>query len=316
MFTSRLVILGLFLGNISLSFASGFPVTVDNCGQKLTFTQAPRRMVVHDINMSEMAFALNLQSKMVGVTGITGWYKTTASFQRKRGNIPELAPKYPSLENLIAVKPDLFFAGWGYGMNVGGAVTPETLAPLGVKTLILTESCIFTNKQRPAASMELLYGDVLRLGKVFGKAEDAQKLISQWKQQVTVTQKSLKGKSLKIFLYDSGEDKPFTAGKYAMPTALIEAVGSKNIMSDMPTSWGTSSWEVVASRQPELIIILDYMTPDNVSRSKNFLANHPLMKNTPAVKNQRYVVLNYPEITPSPANIEAIKKLAQAVNAF
>lgn len=72
----------------------------------------------------------------------------------------------------------------------------------------------------------------------------------------------------------------------------------------------------MASRQPELIIILDYMTPDNVSRSKNFLANHPLMKNTPAVKNQRYVVLNYPEITPSPANIEAIKKLAQAVNAF
>ena len=26
------------------------------------------------------------------------------------------------------------------------------------------------------------------------------------------------------FLYDSGEDKPFTAGKFAMPTAMIEAL--------------------------------------------------------------------------------------------
>ncbi len=316
MIKSRLIVLRLFLGNISLSFASGFPVTVDNCGQKMTFSQAPKRMVVHDINMSEMAFALNLQPKIVGVTGISGWYKTTLSFQKKRGKIPELAPKYPSLENLIAVKPDLFFAGWGYGMNVGGAVTPDTLSPFGIKTLILTESCVFTHKQRPAASMELLYGDVLRLGQVFGKAEEAQNLITQWKQQIVTIQKSVKTKQLKVFLYDSGEDKPFTAGKYAMPTALIEAIGSKNIMSDMPTSWGTSSWEVVAQRQPELIIILDYMTADNVSKSKKFLANHPLMKNTPAVKNKRYVVLNYPEITPSPSNIDAIKKLAQAVNSI
>lgn len=44
-----------------------------------------------------------------------------------------------------------------------------------------------------------------------------------------------------MFVYDSGEDKPFTSGKYAMPTAIIEAAGGKNVMEAVDTSWGTTS---------------------------------------------------------------------------
>ena len=95
---------GAFAGAAALMFgiAQADPVTVDNCGTPLTFDTTPERMVVHDINMSEMAFALDLQDAMVGVTGISGWYKTTPEFDEKRGSIPELAPKYPTIENLVA----------------------------------------------------------------------------------------------------------------------------------------------------------------------------------------------------------------------
>ena len=92
-------------------------ITVDNCGAPLTFHKTPEKMVVHDINMSEMAFALGLQDRMVGITGVSGWYKTTEAFNKARGNLPELAPKYPTLENLLSAGPDLFFAGWYYGMK-------------------------------------------------------------------------------------------------------------------------------------------------------------------------------------------------------
>ena len=91
--------------------AHAFPVSVDNCGEMLTFDTSPERLVVHDINMSEMAFALGLQNRMVDVTEISGWYKTSPKFDKERGAIPELAPKYPTVENLVAADPDLFFAG-------------------------------------------------------------------------------------------------------------------------------------------------------------------------------------------------------------
>lgn len=294
--------------------AFAYPVTVDSCGTPLTFDAAPKRAVVHDINMSEMTFALELQPSMVGVTGITGWYKLSPEFIKEQGSIPELAPKYPTMENLLSVDPDFFFAGWYYGMKPGGDVTPDTLAQHGIKTLVLTESCVHLDKNRPAASMDLLYGDIEKLGKIFDKEAEAEKLVSGWKAQLAdITAKVGDRKGTRVFLYDSGEDKPFTAGKFAIPTAMIEAVGGVNIMADMETSWGNTDWETVATRNPQFLILLDYQDGGGAQKLMEFLKSHPAMKETDAVKNGRFVPLRYEELTPGPANIAAIEKIAKAM---
>ena len=295
--------------------AFAFPVTVDSCGKPLTFDAAPKRAVIHDLNMTEMAFALGLQPSIVGLTGITGWYKVGPEFKAEQGSIPELAPKYPTMENLIAVDPDFFFAGWYYGMKPGGEVTPDTLAQHGIKTLVLTESCVHPDKNRPAASMDLLYGDVEKLGKIFGKEAKAQELVSGWQKQLAdITAKVGDRKGTRVFLYDSGDDKPFTAGKFAIPSAMISAAGGENVMADMETSWGTTDWETVASRNPQFLILLDYQDGGGYQKLLDSLEAHPAMKETDAVKNKRFVALRYAELTPGPANIEAIEKIAKAMH--
>lgn len=291
----------------------GFPVTVSNCGDALRIAAPPQRMVVHDLNMVEMAMALGLQSSMVGVTGITGWYKTDAAFLRSLGTIPELAPKYPTLETLLAARPDLFFAGWYYGMQPGGEVTPATLAPHGIQTLILTESCAHTLGEKPRATMDLLYGDLLRLSAVFGRRAEAERLIAQWRARVRAATHSPLPQPPRVFVYDSGEDKPFTAGRAAMPTALIEAAGGRNVLGDVAMSWGTSAWETVAASDPQVIVLLDYQNGQGPEHLQKILQTHPAMRLTEAVRQRRFVTLRYAELTPGPANIDAIEKLARAL---
>nr|WP_315465771.1 ABC transporter substrate-binding protein [uncultured Rhodoferax sp.] len=300
----------------TLASAQTFPVTVDSCGEALTFPAPPKRAVIHDLNMTEMALALKLNPQMVGVTGITGWYKTGPEFKAALGKIPELAPKNPTLENLLAANPDFFFAGWNYGMKVGGEVTPSSLAKYNIKTLVLSESCIHVNQQRPAASMDLLYTDYVKLGTIFGKEAVAKGHVAEWKARLAKLPQQPKGASApRVFLYDSGEDKPFTAGKYAIPTAMIAAAGGSNIMADMNTSWGTTSWETVAARNPQFLVLLDYQDGNGVNKLLQFLQSHPAMKDTDAVKNKRFVGLRYAELTPGPANIEAVEKIARAMSA-
>lgn len=290
-----------------------YPVTVNSCGTPLTIQKRPERTVFHDINMSEMAFALGLQGSMVGVTGISGWYKMSPSFKQQLGDIPELAPKYATLETLLAAKPDFFFAGWNYGMKVGGEVTPQKLAPYSIDTLVLTESCVHTHKVDKPASMDFLYGDIEKLGVIFDRQGKAGALIADWKARLAALPKPAVGaKAQKVFLYDSGEDKPFTTGKYAMPDAMIRAAGGKNVTHDMETSWATTSWENVAKANPDVIILLDYQTASGANSLQHFLENHPLMQYTNAVQNQRYVKLRYEQLTPGPANIAAIEKLSHA----
>ncbi len=293
--------------------AQSFPVTVDSCGEKISFQAPPKAALIHDINMTDMALSLGLQSRMVAVSGITGWYKMSPAFKQSLGHIREVAPKQPTLENVLSVNPDFFFAGWNYGMKVGGDVTPATLKKYRIPTLVLSESCVHVDKSRPRASMELLYGDYIKLGTIFGKEAQARAQVVTWKKHLASLPKAEGKEPLRMFLFDSGEDKPFTAGKFAIPTAMMEAVGGRNIMDDVETSWGTVAWEAVAARNPEFLVLLDYQNDGGADKLLQFLQRHPLMQHTDAVRNKRFVALRYEELTPGPANILAIEKMSKAV---
>ncbi|MEL7281045.1 MAG: ABC transporter substrate-binding protein [Pseudomonadota bacterium] len=290
-------------------------VTVDNCGETLTVEETPERLVVHDMNMTEMAFALGLQDKIVGLTGITGWYKTSPTFDEARGDIPELAPKYPTVENLVAASPDMFFAGWYYGMKPGGEVTPDTLEPFGIQTMVLTESCVHLHDNRPVATMDLLFDDVMRLGQVMDVSAKAEELVTGWKDQLSAIEaKTADQAKPRVFLLDGPADAPFTAGKFAIPDAMIAAAGGTNVTHDLDTSWGRTSWEAVAAANPEFLVLLDYQTGNGAADTFKFLQEHPVMSGIDAVKNERWIGLRYEELTPGPANIDAIEKMADAMH--
>jgi iron complex transport system substrate-binding protein len=300
---------------LALGTAASAEISVDNCGEALVFENTPERIVVHDMNMTDMAFALGLQDKIVGLTGITGWYKTSPDFDALRGDIPELAPKYPTVENLVAVSPDMFFAGWYYGMKPGGDVTPDTLEPFGIKTMVLTESCVHQHDGRPEASMDLLFNDVLRLGQVMDVSDKAAMLVDGWKTQLAgIEAKTADVEKPRVFLLDGPADAPFTSGKFAIPDAMISAAGGSNVTHDMDTSWGRTSWETVAAANPEFLVLLDYQTGNGAADTFQFLKDHPVMSLTDAVKNERWIGLRYEELTPGPANIEAIEKMAKAMH--
>ena len=48
------------------------------------------------------------------------------------------------------------------------------------------------------------------------------------------------------------------------------------------------------------------------NKKRKFMISNPAFANIDAVKNDRFVTLEYVEATPGPRNIKAIKKLAKA----
>ena len=196
-------------------------------------------------------------------------------------------------------------------MKVGGEVTPETLEPFGIKVYELTESCIhIMNKSK--VNMEDMYNDLLNLGRIFSVEDKANELVNKYRMEIQELTKNINTDDpLRVFVYDSGEDTPFTAGFYAMPTALIEASGGINIMNDFKKSWGTVTWEEVIDRNPEVIVIVNYgnVTAD---QKKDFMMSNPAFAGIDAIKNDRFVTLEYVEATPGPRNIKAIKNLSEA----
>lgn len=287
--------------------------TVQSCDRQVTFAVPPKAAISNDVNLTEMMLVLGLADSMVGYTGISGWKTLDEDMTAGIEALPELSAKYPSKEVLIGADADFFFAGWNYGMKVGGEVTPETLAPFGIDVYELTESCIHISDKN-AASMEDMYTDLRNLGAIFGVSERAEKLIAGYQAELEtfLADQDALDVPPRVFVYDSGEDVPFTAGRYAMPNALIEAAGGINIMDDFEKSWATVGWEAVVERNPEVIVIVNYgeVTAD---QKRAFLTGNPAFAEIDAVRNDRFVVLEYVEATPGPRNIEAVKTLAAAL---
>jgi iron complex transport system substrate-binding protein len=262
-----------------------------------------------------MMLVLGLTDHMVGYTGISGWNKLDAGMRAGVEALPELSEQYPSKEVLIGAEADFFFAGWNYGMRVGGEVTPETLAPFGIQVYELTESCIHIGQVggKDAASMDDMYNDLRNLGAIFGVQERAEALIEGYQADLAdflASQPTLP-EAPRVFVYDSGDDAPFTAGRYAMPNALIEAAGGINIIGDFEKSWTTIGWEAVVERNPEIIVIVNYGEV-TAAQKRDFMMTNPAFADLDAVKNDRFVVLEYVEATPGPRNIQAVKTLAAA----
>ena len=277
----------------------------------MSFDSPPQRAISNDVNLTEMMLVLGLSDKMVGYTGISGWKTLDEEMRLGVKQLPELSPKYPTKEVLVGADADFFFAGWNYGMKVGGEVTPETLKPFGINVYELTESCIHIMSKKKA-SMDDMYNDLLNLGLIFQIENRAKKIVDAYRTDLNnFTQKLEPIAAKKVFVYDSGEDTPFTAGRYAMPTALIEAAGGINIMDDFQKSWGTVTWEEVIDRNPEIVVIVNYGKV-TAEQKRKFMMSNPAFANIDAVKNDRFVTLEYVEATPGPRNIKAIKKLAKA----
>lgn len=293
---------------LTASAALADPVSVQSCNRTVSFDAPPARAISNDVNLTEMMLVLGLRDRMVGYTGISGWKTLDPEMRAGVAELPELSAKYPTKEVLAAAEPDFFFAGWNYGMKVGGEVTPETLAPLGIKTYELTESCIHLGP-RPRASMEDMYTDILNLGRIFGVSDRAEALVAGWKADLARLTAGLdRSTPPRVFVYDSGEKAPFTAGAHAMPSALIEAAGGRNIMDDLEKSWAEIGWETVVERNPEVIVIVNY---GDVTAAQKiaFLKDNPAFAGIAAVRDDRFVVLDYVEATPGPRNIRAVEKL-------
>lgn len=291
---------------------TGFPVTIENCDRKVTFDAPPQRVVVNDVNILELFLALDLQDRLVGYSSVRVDKEIAPEYQAKLEGIPLLAERYPGIEVLAGAEPDFYLAGWNYGLSEESGLTPDSLAALGIQTYAITESCIRV-MPREQVSLEDTFTDLLNLGKIFGVEERAQALVDHYRAELAEIKATIGqvNTPLRVFVYDSGEDTPLTAARFATPNAMIEAAGGTNIFNDVQSSWTRINWEDVIERNPAYIVIIDYGQPDAQGKI-DFLKSRAELAAVEAIQNNKFVVLTYAEATPGPRNVASTRRLAEA----
>lgn len=293
---------------------SGFPVTIENCGNTLTFDQPPERVVSLYPPNTEMLILLGVQDRIIGVAGYG-----SATYL-----LPEVEAGYEALadmvlaedasvprEVLIAAQPDLVTDNQPdhfYNAERGFA-TVEEITEAGAQIYTLTAKC---SGGVVDATMEDIYTDFRNYGRIFGVEERAEEIIADMEATIADVQARIEGQPpVKVLVYDSGEGPLgiFGPGTYDY---VFDLSGAVNVFEDLGDSYGQVSIEEVATREIDVFVVPDYgpdytYAPSAEERGEWLIETFP---ETEAAKNRRVVILPYQNFNPSAQNAEGVLALA------
>ena len=97
---------------------------------------------------------------------------------------------------------------------------------------------------------------------------------------------------------------------------MSERVGVANSFDDASTKWPEVSWDEVAARKPDIIVLADLTRgePGDTAQEKvELLRSDALTSQLPAVKNNRFVVIPGSYMDPGYSSAYAVPALAEGI---
>ncbi|MEK5645634.1 hypothetical protein BK138_30055 [Paenibacillus rhizosphaerae] len=143
----------------------------------------------------------------------------------------------------------------------------------------------------PQATMELVYEDIMNIGKIFQVEDRANELVASLKEDVESIQSKIGqvDEPVKVMFYDSGDTTSMWTAGNQLASDLLARVGGINIFGDIPKNWSQVNWEEVVNRNPKVIIVFDY-GKESAQSKIDLIKNQPAMKDVAAVVNDRFVI--------------------------
>ncbi len=288
--------------------APGFPVTIDNCGVQVRLDAPPQRVVTIYQHPAEIMYALGLERSMVGTAYPDNPY--LPQFAAANASVPQISDKDASFEQVLATGPDMVYGGYDSAFSADKGTARERYQQSGVATYQNSEACT------PKVTMDTVWSEIRTVARMFGVPERGESLVGDLQRRVDASSARVAGAPpVSVFVYDSGEDTAFTAGGRGISNDVIARAGGRNVFGDLDDLFGDVSFEQVAQRAPDVIVIYDYADGSGgVEAKKRFLLGRPELASVPAIRNQRFTTLTLQDGVVGVRPPMAVETLARALH--
>ena len=273
---------------------------------EVTVDSPRKRAVTLSQFMTEMLLALGLENQMVATALLDN--PILPEFEEAYHKIPvlEVGEGHAiSKEAFVATGAD-FVSGWD------ASISDQTTG--SAKELIAKDIAPFMAKSYGAdATIETVYEDFKLLGSLFNVEDRAEEVIYKMQEAIkAVTDKVgaiQEEDRVKMMVYDSGVNEAMVAGS-GLANHLIHLAGGKNVFGDEATKpYINVSWESVVAKNPEVILVTDFMAGESVESKIETLKSHPALKDIPAIKNNKIYSVGLADLSPGVRNAKVIEQM-------
>lgn len=301
------------------SGSTSYPFSITNCGTDVTYTAAPKRAVTLNQTAAEILIHLGVGDRIVG----SGYEinKVPDAVAAQYSKIPQLSAEGQEIkqEKLLEAQPDFVYGSFASMFTAEQSGDRKQLHDLGVPTYLTEFDCTY-HEAVAGANFKMMFDEYRALAKIFDVPATGEKLATE--QQVVVDEALTKVKKrdqpLKVmWFYSTYAGTPWAAGPGGLPQHISELVGVKNIFDDASTKWAEVSWDQVAARDPDVIILADLTRgePNDTAKEKlDLLKKDPLTSKLGAVTSEKFITLPGADMDPGFGSASVVPALVDGLN--
>lgn len=273
-----------------------FPVTItDASGEKVTLKEEPKRIVSLIPSNTEIAFALGLGGKMVGVSD-------NDTYPAETKDIEKVGGMEFNTEKVISLKPDLVLAHASNALN--GSEGIKQLKDAGITVLVVNDAQKFAQ----------VYDSIKMIGKATGENEAAASIVADMQAKVKDIQEKAKAvkadERKKVLIEVQSSPEIYVAGKNTFMDEMLQIIGADNVAGKLD-SWAKVDPEAMVSSNPDVIITTSgYYDKDVVNK----VLKRSGWEAVTAIKNKQVIDVQSDLVSRSgPRLAEGVEELAKAI---
>lgn len=262
---------------------AGNRVFIDEVQRPVKINSDPQRIISLAPSVTETLFALGLSDRIVGVTSYCD-YPPEAAQKERVGDTMR-----PSLEKIVALKPDLVIASTASQLEQ----FVQRLDELGIPIYI----------SNPRGLIDVLLS-IQKIGNITGVKQRSHEFSRALRDRADAIERRVAALDKPKVLFLVSTEPLITVGKTSFVSDLIKRAGGASISADVSEDYPQYSLETAIAKQPE-VIFLQAGESELPSR----------LKQTPAARaNRVYRLDDDLLLRPGPRIVDGLEQMAEKIH--
>ncbi len=265
-------------------------VVEDYKGRSVEIPEDPQRIISLSPGNTEIAYALGLEDRLVGVTDYCN-YPPEAEDKTSIGGFQD-----PNMEKIVEMEPELVLAGSMHEDEV------FKLEDLGISVLALVPE-----------TLEDIFETLEMVAVATGNTEEYHGLEEDLSDRLDEVKEAVEGipeeERVRVY-YEVYSDPVMSAGEGSLVHEVVTTAGGLNIFSDIAERYPQVSQEKILEEQPQVILFPDYHGTADMLAGE--MGDRPGWESLPAIEEERiYAVDDDVFARPGPRLIDAVEMAAE-----
>lgn len=266
-------------------------VVVDETGRRVTVPAEVHRIVSLAPNLTETIYAMGAGARLAGDTDFCD-VPDEAKLKPHVG-----APINPSLEAIVALKPDVVLAS----ATINWPATADALLKMGVP--------VYTTDPH---SVDDMIAGITHIGAVIGADAAANSLVAGLRARLAAVEEKLAGRTPRRVLFIVWDDPLISIGRNTFIADALRLSGGASVI-DVEQNWPHVGLEHVVRLQPEFLVFTGDHGDGEASKLDE-LREKKVWRELEAVKAGRVAFISGEVNRPAPKLVDAIEDLARQLH--